>query len=222
MLCIAWTGTPPPRAVADRLRTRDIRIERDDPDDLPLVVSTATAAKLPAPRAERGRWVWLSGQAVPPARAMDAVMRGAYDVVALDAPDAMDRLVARLEELLTPDPPLPAADHLVQESAAACSVVRQVARAAQTAMAVLLTGETGTGKTYLARLIHEFSPRKDHRFLAVPCGALSTSLVESELFGLSSGTARPVFRYALSSRCSHVPGDRPAAVLRFAARQNRS
>src|SRR5215471_445798 len=109
MRCIAWTGTPPDRALADRLRTLDIRIERDDPDDLPLVVSTATAAKLPAPRAERGRWVWLSGQAVNPARAIDAVLRGAYDVVALDAPDAMDRLVARLDELLTPDPPLPAA-----------------------------------------------------------------------------------------------------------------
>jgi transcriptional regulator with PAS, ATPase and Fis domain len=48
---------------------------------------------------------------------------------------------------------------------------------------VLLTGETGTGKTYLARLIHEFSARKDQRLLAVPCGALSKSLVESELFG---------------------------------------
>jgi DNA-binding NtrC family response regulator len=52
---------------------------------------------------------------------------------------------------------------------------------------VLLTGETGTGKTYLARLIHECSPRKDQRFLAVPCGALSNSLVESELFGHVKG-----------------------------------
>jgi transcriptional regulator with PAS, ATPase and Fis domain len=52
---------------------------------------------------------------------------------------------------------------------------------------VLLSGETGTGKTYLARLIHEFSPRKDQRFLAVPCGALSNSLVESELFGHVKG-----------------------------------
>jgi DNA-binding NtrC family response regulator len=52
---------------------------------------------------------------------------------------------------------------------------------------VLLTGETGTGKTYLARLIHEISSRKDHRLLAVPCGALSNSLVESELFGHVKG-----------------------------------
>jgi two-component system, NtrC family, response regulator HydG len=52
---------------------------------------------------------------------------------------------------------------------------------------VLLTGETGTGKTYLARLIHECSARRDHRLLAVPCGALSNSLVESELFGHVKG-----------------------------------
>ncbi len=52
---------------------------------------------------------------------------------------------------------------------------------------VLLTGETGTGKTRLARLIHEHSPRKDHPLLVVPCGALSPSLVESELFGHVKG-----------------------------------
>jgi DNA-binding NtrC family response regulator len=52
---------------------------------------------------------------------------------------------------------------------------------------VLLTGETGTGKTYLARLIHECSARRDQRFLVVPCGALSNSLVESELFGHVKG-----------------------------------
>src|SRR5207237_8553360 len=51
----------------------------------------------------------------------------------------------------------------------------------------LLTGETGTGKTYLARLVHECSPRKDHRFLVVPCGALSANLVESEFFGHTKG-----------------------------------
>jgi DNA-binding NtrC family response regulator len=48
---------------------------------------------------------------------------------------------------------------------------------------VLLTGETGTGKTYLARLLHQCSPRRQHRFLAVSCGALASNLVESEFFG---------------------------------------
>ena len=48
---------------------------------------------------------------------------------------------------------------------------------------LLLTGETGTGKTRLARFIHELSPRRDEPFLIVDCGALSISLIESELFG---------------------------------------
>ena len=54
-------------------------------------------------------------------------------------------------------------------------------------LTVLLTGETGTGKTYLARLIHDFSPRKDQRLLTVPCGALTATLFDCELFGHTKG-----------------------------------
>ena len=52
---------------------------------------------------------------------------------------------------------------------------------------LLLVGETGTGKTCLARLIHEHSPRCHEPFLIVDCGALSPSLIESELFGHVKG-----------------------------------
>jgi transcriptional regulator with PAS, ATPase and Fis domain len=52
---------------------------------------------------------------------------------------------------------------------------------------VLVTGETGTGKSYLARLIHECSARRDQSLMVVPCGALVSSLVESELFGHVKG-----------------------------------
>ena len=184
---IAWTGTPPSRAVVERLRAVEIRLDRDEPDGLPMVVSTATAAKLPSPRAERGRWIWVSGQPVPAGRASDAVLRGAYDVIALGSPDAIDTIVARLDELLTPDPPLPAADHLVQTSAASRAAVRQAARAAQTSMAVLLTGETGTGKEVTARLIHQWSARHDRRFVPINCAAIPDELMEAELFGYARG-----------------------------------
>jgi DNA-binding NtrC family response regulator len=52
---------------------------------------------------------------------------------------------------------------------------------------VLLCGETGTGKTCLARVIHELSPRRDKPFLVVNCGMLSANLIESELFGHVKG-----------------------------------
>ena len=52
---------------------------------------------------------------------------------------------------------------------------------------MLLVGETGTGKTTLAKLIHELSPRKDEKLLTVACGALPPELIESELFGHVKG-----------------------------------
>jgi two-component system response regulator HydG len=53
---------------------------------------------------------------------------------------------------------------------------------------VLINGETGTGKTYLAKLMHDYSPRRQHRFMAIPCGAISANLIESEFFGHTKGS----------------------------------
>jgi DNA-binding NtrC family response regulator len=62
-------------------------------------------------------------------------------------------------------------------------LVERLALAARHDVTVLMTGETGTGKTHFARLIHEHSPRRKYRFLQISCGALSANLVESEFFG---------------------------------------
>jgi DNA-binding NtrC family response regulator len=66
-------------------------------------------------------------------------------------------------------------------------MVEKLALAVEHDVTVLLTGETGTGKTFLARLVHELSPRAGERFLTVPCGAISPNLVESEFFGHVKG-----------------------------------
>src|SRR5258707_2475933 len=52
---------------------------------------------------------------------------------------------------------------------------------------LLITGESGSGKDYLARLIHELGPRCDAPFLKIDCSSLPLQLVESELFGHERG-----------------------------------
>jgi DNA-binding NtrC family response regulator len=60
--------------------------------------------------------------------------------------------------------------------------------AAKHDVTILLIGETGSGKTFLSRLIHEVSPRVTEPFLNVACGALPSELIESELFGHMKGS----------------------------------
>ncbi|OGQ14851.1 MAG: hypothetical protein A2138_21255 [Deltaproteobacteria bacterium RBG_16_71_12] len=69
-------------------------------------------------------------------------------------------------------------------------------RVAPTEASVLLEGETGTGKEVAARAMHDASPRRDRSFVAIDCGAIAASLIESELFG----HVRGAFSGAVSER----------------------
>jgi len=72
---------------------------------------------------------------------------------------------------------------LVGSSPAIVSVFELVRQVAPTRSAVLVTGETGTGKELVARAIHELSPRKEKLFVPLNCTAIPVDLLESELFG---------------------------------------
>jgi two-component system, NtrC family, response regulator AtoC len=76
---------------------------------------------------------------------------------------------------------------LIGESPALAAVLDLVARVAPTDATVLLSGDSGTGKEVVARLLHGFSNRGGKPFVAVNCGALPEGLVESELFGHTKG-----------------------------------
>jgi DNA-binding NtrC family response regulator len=66
-------------------------------------------------------------------------------------------------------------------------VLQQILTVSPTKSTVLLIGETGTGKSVLAQLIHQLSNRKDAQFISVHCGAIPDTLVESEMFGHEKG-----------------------------------
>ncbi|HEX8960628.1 MAG TPA: sigma-54 dependent transcriptional regulator [Geobacteraceae bacterium] len=78
-------------------------------------------------------------------------------------------------------------DNIIGASEALKKVLERVEKVAVRDTSVLITGESGTGKELIAHAIHYNSPRKEKKFLAINCGALPESLLESELFGYRKG-----------------------------------
>src|SRR5579862_3222091 len=78
------------------------------------------------------------------------------------------------------------------------AVLSEVAQVAPVDSAVLIQGETGTGKEVIARAIHEASPRRHSRFVALNCAAIPSALLESELFGHERG--------AFTGACTQTKG----------------
>ena len=76
---------------------------------------------------------------------------------------------------------------LMGPSAQMEKVVQQIKQVADSPLSVLVEGETGTGKELVARAIHQLSARREMPFVAVDCGAIPDTLIESELFGYEKG-----------------------------------
>ncbi len=104
---------------------------------------------------------------------------------------AMQKVVERRRETLAArmesHGPRLKADDWICRSSATQNVVRIARRVAVSDTSVLLLGETGAGKEWLARVIHGESPRASGPFVAVNCGAIPEGLLESELFGHEKG-----------------------------------
>jgi transcriptional regulator with GAF, ATPase, and Fis domain len=101
------------------------------------------------------------------------------------------------------DAPSVEVEELVGESAAMHALRSEIAAVAPLSSCVLVSGETGVGKGVVARTLHGWSPRRGEPFVHVDCAALSSQLVESELFGHERGAftgahARRIGRFELA------------------------
>ncbi|MCR5163690.1 MAG: sigma-54 dependent transcriptional regulator [Thermoguttaceae bacterium] len=90
-------------------------------------------------------------------------------------------------DLLEAQPSAPKLPGIIGSDSSLQGISEVVDRIADTRMTVLITGESGTGKSLLARAIHQASSRRDATFVEVACGALPETLIESELFGHEAG-----------------------------------
>ena len=79
-------------------------------------------------------------------------------------------------------------DFLIGDSPALVEILKVIGRVAGRKSTVLITGESGTGKELVARAIHAHSPRRAHPLVSINCGALTETLLESELFGHVKGS----------------------------------
>ena len=80
-----------------------------------------------------------------------------------------------------------ALDKMVVKSQAMIQIVKKAIKVARAQTSILLLGESGVGKSMLAGIIHNMSPRKEGPFIKINCGAIPQSLMESELFGYEKG-----------------------------------
>lgn len=129
--------------------------------------------------------------------ALEAIAKGAYDFCAKPFDPQLLQLIVerafrlyelrreniRLQQQLSSD----SFAGILTKDPQMLRLCRNVERIAPTNATVLLFGETGTGKELFARALHDLSPRKKARFVALNCAAIPETLLESELFGYERG-----------------------------------
>src|SRR5512141_1108524 len=128
--------------------------------------------------------------------AVESMKAGAHDFLLKPLkPSLLAAALARLSEHHEPHPaaqpestPTGQLAEMVGGSPPMQEVFRLIARVAGSEAPVMITGESGTGKEVAARTLHALSRRRRGQFVAVNCGAISPSLVESELFGHEKGS----------------------------------
>jgi two-component system response regulator PilR (NtrC family) len=120
--------------------------------------------------------------------AVAALKAGAFDYVEKPVTPEKVRGLVRSAIKVPDRPGVPAGERpLVGHSAAMCQVRALIDKVARSQAPVFIAGETGTGKEVAARLIHAQGARAESPFVAVNCGAIPESLMESEFFGYRKG-----------------------------------
>ncbi|WP_156496698.1 sigma-54 dependent transcriptional regulator, partial [Alcanivorax sp. HI0083] len=120
--------------------------------------------------------------------ATDAMKYGAYDFIA--KPVALDRLRQLIEDGLgisEVEEHHEEEDNLIGDAPSMVALKAQVRKLARSQAPIYISGESGSGKERIARLIHTLGPRREKPFVAVNCGAIPSELMESEFFGHRKG-----------------------------------
>ena len=143
--------------------------------------------------AQESEIVLMTGQASVEA-AIEAVQKGANDYICKPFSISVLQAIASAVEqrrypskLIEVETQKSSSHEILGNSPSMIEVVKTATRVAVTELPVIIYGESGTGKELIARLIHRKSERADKPFVAVNCGALPDTLLESELFGHTRG-----------------------------------
>jgi two-component system, NtrC family, response regulator HydG len=132
--------------------------------------------------------------------AVESIKAGAFDYVTKPIyPEEISNIIERAIQKKIGEQAKSDDIFITGESGIILQLIEQAKLVAPTDMSVLIQGETGSGKEYIARLIHKNSARKNKKFMAIDCGAIPRELAASELFGHVKGS----FTGAISDKAGY-------------------